>query len=87
MATALGFPSEDLKEVNFADWMDLVSAAQCPRCGGFMVAEHCFDLLSDSGRLDFMARRCVQCGELIDPVILQNRRLRLLGGLESVSGV
>jgi len=61
MATALGFPAE------------LVSAAQCWRCGGLMVPEQCFDLLSDSGHIDFLARRCVQCGELVDPIIFQNR--------------
>jgi len=82
MATAVGFPLEDLKEVDVADWMVLISAERCVRCGGLMVTEQCFDLLSDSGYLEFLARRCVQCGELIDPVILQNRRLRLLRGLE-----
>jgi len=82
MVTAVGFPAEDLKEVNVADWKELVSTAQCSRCGGLMVTEQCFDLLSDNGQLDFLAQRCVQCGELIDPVILQNRRLRLLRGLE-----
>ncbi len=82
MVTAVGFPAEDLKEVNVADWKELVSTAQCSRCGGLMVTEQCFDLLSDNGHLDFLAQRCVQCGELIDPVILQHRRLRLLRGLE-----
>ena len=82
MVTAVGFPAEDLKEVNVADWKELVSTAQCWRCGGLMVTEQCFDLLSDNGHLDFLAQRCVQCGELIDPVILQHRRLRLLSGLE-----
>ena len=82
MATALGFPTEDLKEANVAEWKELVGTARCSRCGGLMVAEQCFDLLSDSGHLDFLARRCVQCGELVDPVILKNRRLRLLKGLE-----
>ena len=82
MATAVGFPAEDLKEVNVADWKELISTAQCVRCGGLMVTEQCFDFLSDNGHLDFLAQRCVQCGELIDPVILQHRRLRLLRGLE-----
>jgi len=34
-----------------------------------MVAEWCQDLSN------YSAQRCVQCGELIDPVILENRRL------------
>jgi len=33
-----------------------------------MVIEQCFDIRDDTGHLDFMARRCVQCGEVIDPV-------------------
>ena len=82
MASVLGFPEIDLKEADVAEWKELVGTARCARCGGLMVAEQCFDLLSDTGRLDFLARRCVQCGELVDPVILKNRRLRLLSGLE-----
>ena len=35
-----------------------------------MVAEWCQDLS------DYSGQRCVQCGELIDPVFLQNRRLQ-----------
>jgi len=39
-----------------------------------MVREFCTDLLSSTGELDFVSCRCVQCGEVVDPVILQNRR-------------
>ena len=86
MATTLEFPAEDLEEVDIAEWVELVSTARCSRCGGLMVTEQCFDLLSDNGHLDFLAQRCVQCGELVDPVILHNRRLRLLNGLEKSEG-
>ena len=48
----------------------------CARCGGLMVNEFCMDLFNSTGELDFAARRCVQCGEVIDPVIERNRRLR-----------
>jgi hypothetical protein len=82
MATALEYPEVALNETDVVEWKELVSREQCVRCGGLMVNEQCFDLLSDSGSVDFMARRCVQCGELIDPVILRNRRLRLFRGLE-----
>jgi hypothetical protein len=44
-----------------------VGASECPRCRGLMVAEW-------SPELETMAWRCVQCGELIDAVILSNRR-------------
>ncbi len=76
MATAVGFPTEDLKEANVAEWKELVGTVRCSRCGGLLVPEQCFDLLSDNGHLDFPAKRCVQCGDLVDPVILKNRRLK-----------
>jgi len=40
-------------------------ATTCLRCGGLMVSELGFDLV---------VQRCLQCGERIDPVILQNRQ-------------
>ena len=48
----------------------------CTRCGGLMVSDFCMDLLNSTGELEFAAKRCVQCGEVVDPVILRNRRLR-----------
>ena len=45
---------------------------RCLRCGGFTVA-WCDNLVENAGR------RCVQCGELVDPVILHNRRLQHTG--------
>lgn len=47
--------------------------SSCHRCGGLMVTEFCADLLSGTRELEFLASRCVQCGEVIDPVILRNR--------------
>lgn len=44
----------------------------CARCGGFMVAEYFFDLIGTSPT-GFIANRCVQCGDVIDPFILKNR--------------
>jgi uncharacterized OB-fold protein len=34
------------------------------------------DLLNSFGESKFVAKRCVQCGEVVDPVILSNRQLR-----------
>jgi len=48
----------------------------CARCGGLMVNDFSMDLFNSTGELNFAARRCVQCGEVIDPVIERNRRLR-----------
>ena len=55
-------------------------AAQCEstciRCGGLMVTDFTMDLLFCIGETEFAATRCVQCGEVVDPVILKNRRTR-----------
>lgn len=48
-------------------------ANSCIRCGGIMVNEQCIDLAGSEGGYRFWASRCVQCGDLIDPVILRNR--------------
>lgn len=48
----------------------------CLRCGGFLVVDHSLDILDASGRLGFEAMRCVQCGDVVDPVILRHRRVR-----------
>ena len=77
MAMAVGVPAKDLNEENPTGWKKLASATRCSRCGGLMVTEQCFDLLDGRGHFDFRARRCVECGEFIDPVILQNRQRRL----------
>ncbi len=45
----------------------------CRRCGGILVNEQCMDLAESEGGSRFWASRCVQCGDLIDPVILRNR--------------
>lgn len=65
MVTAGKFPVEERGEANPIEWKKLASATRCLRCSGFMVLEPCFD---------FLAWRCVQCGDVIDPVILQNRQ-------------
>jgi hypothetical protein len=41
-----------------------------------MVTDFCMDLLFCIGETEFAAKRCVQCGEIVDPVILSNRQLR-----------
>ncbi len=46
----------------------------CSRCGGFLTSEQSFDLMEQTDHFDFQVQRCVQCGDLTDPVILRNRR-------------
>ncbi len=48
----------------------------CPRCHGVMALERFSDLYDETGQLCFMAWRCLTCGEVIDPVIVKNRRHR-----------
>ena len=45
----------------------------CGRCGGLLVIDFYMDLLFCIGETEFAAQRCVQCGEIVDPVILHNR--------------
>ena len=46
---------------------------RCGRCGGLMVSEFSLDLLNSTGQMDCLASRCVQCGDVVDTVILTNR--------------
>jgi hypothetical protein len=63
MVTTAPFQDEHIWVGDAADWRRR-ARMRCPRCGGLMVHEE---------SLDLSAHRCVQCGEFIDPVILQNR--------------
>ncbi len=55
---------------------ELSKPARCVRCTGLMVAELGFDSMLGAAKGNVLLRRCVQCGEIIDPVILQNRQLQ-----------
>jgi uncharacterized Zn finger protein len=41
---------------------------KCPRCSGAMVYERFQDMLDV-----FFAWRCLNCGEIVDPVVTKNR--------------
>jgi hypothetical protein len=45
----------------------------CRRCRGLMVREEFSDYWDDCGKMRFSGWRCVACGEIVDPVILNNR--------------
>lgn len=49
---------------------------RCARCRGLMVWDHFYDLLDDSGNLRISGRRCVNCGNILDSLILQNKARR-----------
>lgn len=46
----------------------------CVRCEGLMVPERFQDILDDTGQINFMAWHCLNCGEIVDHLILANRR-------------
>jgi len=79
MAMRLGFSTKDLKDEDTTSWKEGVSTVKCVWCGGLLVAEPGTDFWDDVGNL--AVRRCVQCGGLVDQVILQNRQRRPTGGL------
>ena len=45
----------------------------CPRCGGLMVDERYYDFCDG---LPFQGVRCVNCGEILDPLICTHRYQR-----------
>jgi len=46
------------------------------RCGGLLVPDFCTDLLNVTGEFDCSIARCVQCGDVVDPVIQRNRHIQ-----------
>ena len=67
METARAMTLQQSIEVATRNWASIHNTGRCPRCSGLMVDEWGQDLS------DYGAQRCVQCGEMIDPVILHNR--------------
>ncbi len=47
---------------------------QCRRCQGMLVADYSFDHLDATSPDLIQTWRCVMCGDVVDPVILHNRR-------------
>ncbi len=48
-------------------------SSPCPRCGGLFIREYLFDLYDETGQMRRWALRCVQCGDVVDSLILKNR--------------
>ena len=74
MATALTEKTRSEQVGNHTVSSAVPHESTCTRCGGLMVTDFCMDLLFCIGETEFAAQRCVQCGEIVDPVILKNRR-------------
>ena len=45
----------------------------CQRCQGYMIRDAFMDLRDDTGRVWFEGWRCINCGEVVDPVVLTHR--------------
>lgn len=76
MATMAGVPVEERADTIAPSWTRILATGACPRCGGLLVRDPFADLSENGTPLDHAARRCVQCGEVIDPTILGNRTSR-----------
>ncbi len=48
---------------------------RCQRCQGWMVRDHFMDPLNGSGEMDFKGWRCLNCGDITDPVIVRHHQL------------
>ena len=73
MITNLRREKSQLDKIQLEKTLKLLSDKFCHRCGGLMISEHCFDIGSHTGEFEILIRRCVSCGETIDPTILRNR--------------
>jgi len=40
-----------------------------------MITDYYIDLQADTGQIDVTVRLCTGCGEVIDPIILENRKV------------
>ena len=76
MATASMEKTRAEQPVNRTASSTVPLESSCTRCGGLMVQDFCLDVLGNIGESEFAAKRCVQCGEVVDPVILRNRGSR-----------
>ena len=57
----------------------------CTRCGGLLIREGLFDLFGDTGHMRQWAWRCVQCGDIVDSLILKRRAGMNLPALNATS--
>ena len=73
MARALAGETKAEQLGNHRVFSTALHKSACTRCGGLMVTDFHMDLFFCIGETEVAAQRCVQCGEIVDPVILRNR--------------
>ena len=76
MARALEGETKAAQPRNHTISPEATHKSTCARCGGLMVIDFYMDLLFCIGETECAAQRCAQCGEIVDPVILRNRRIK-----------
>jgi hypothetical protein len=47
---------------------------RCQRCQGCMISDHFMDLMNVTGEMDFNGWRCLNCGNITDPVIVRHHQ-------------
>ncbi len=82
MATAVELRKNERNGRNRLERDTIPESVHCSRCTGLMVVEQGFDSMLGSSEADVSLRRCVQCGEVVDPIILRNRRSQRASELE-----
>ena len=48
----------------------------CERCGGLQLQSHFASIQSTAGAWEYEAWHCLNCGDVVDPLILLNRQRR-----------
>ncbi len=67
-------PVPTIKNASLVKLEQPASTDSCTRCGGLLVSHWCMNVNYDAGGMEILTKRCLQCGEVIDPVILENRQ-------------
>lgn len=52
---------------------------KCTRCQGLMVADHLIDMQESYLPMWMRGWRCIACGNIVDPLINQNRMIQKSG--------
>ena len=73
MSTTLEKNRATQEEEYLQNSLRVLFSKSCHRCGGLMISEPCFDVASNTGEFEIEIRKCLSCGETIDPTILKNR--------------
>lgn len=59
----------------------LSSQTACSRCGGLLVGERCMEMGEHFAGSCIWVTRCIQCGDVLDELIRERRKLRTVDPL------